>query len=114
MKFVALFFRLVKYFCFFLYELVAANIVVAKMVLSPKFYFKSAAVHYVSKMKNKAELILITNSITLTPGTLVMDADLKNGHVWVHVMSADTLERVKRNLLIFPEGKVLEAVRRHR
>ena len=71
--------RLVSYAGAFLYELILSNLQVARMVLSPRLNFQSAAIRYRSQMKTPAELVLITNSITLTPGTLVMDANLRTG-----------------------------------
>jgi len=109
MRFFKLIFRLTIYFFIFFYELIRANFQIARLVLSPKFKFKSAAVKIPSKMRNKLEMILITNSITLTPGTLVMDADLKEGHILVHVMSGESLDQIKKDLARFPEEKVLKA-----
>lgn len=107
MNLLNLIFRSVGYFFIFLYELIKANFQIAVLVLSPRFKFKSAAVRIHSKMKSNAELILITNSITLTPGTLVMDADLSSGHILVHVMSVESTDQIRRELNVFPESKVL-------
>lgn len=111
MRFATLVLRLIRYFFVFIFELIVANLQVAKIVLSPRLNFKSGAVKYKSKMKNEWELILITNSITLTPGTLVMDATLKSGEIFVHVMSGETTEHMKESLEKFPEKEVLRATR---
>jgi len=111
MKTINTLFRFIGYFFIFLYELTIANLQIAKLVLSPRLNFKSAAVKYKSKMKTPVELILITNSITLTPGTLVMDADMKTGEIWVHVMAGDNVNQICRDLNKFPENKVLWATR---
>ena len=104
-------FRVIGYFFIFLYQLTLANFQVAWLVISPSYKFKSAAIRYTSKMKNNTELIMITNSITLTPGTLVMDADLKTKEILVHVMALDSTDQIKKDLLKFPEGEVLWATR---
>ena len=111
MKYAALILRLIQYLGIFIAELLVANVQVAKAVLSPKFNFKSGAIRYKSDMKNDVELILITNSITLTPGTLVMDADVKTGEVLVHVMSGESKEEMKKGLIRFPEKPALYALR---
>ena len=111
MKYLLLVIRLVRYFFIFSYALVVANLQVAKAVLSPGFRFKSAAVRYQSKIKTPTELIFLTNSITLTPGTLVMDADLKTGVILVHVFSGESTEQIKKDLNKFPEEEVIRTLR---
>lgn len=111
MSYAQTFLRLIRYAGSFLYELAVSNWQVARMVLSPGFNFRSAAIRYRSKMKTPTEMILITNSITLTPGTLVMDANLESGEILVHVMSAESPDAVRRSLDTFPETKALRALR---
>jgi len=100
-------FRLLGYLFLFMWELIKANIQMAGLVLSPRFKFKSAAVRYKTKVKTVPEMILLANSITLTPGTLVVDANLKKGELLVHVMSADDPEQICKNIEKSLEKRVL-------
>jgi multicomponent Na+:H+ antiporter subunit E len=99
------------YLAFFLYEMVKANFQVVKAVLSPRFTFRSAAIRYKSKIKTIPELVTLTNSITLTPGTLVVDANPHNGEILIHVMSAESSEQIKDELHRSLEKKLLWAMR---
>ncbi len=103
--------RISIYLAFFLYELIKANFQVVKAVLSPRFKFRSAAIRYSSKTKTLPELIALTNSITLTPGTLVVDANPENGELLIHVMSAESSEQIKDELHRSLEKKLLWAMR---
>ena len=111
MRHVALAGRFAVYGLIFLKELLVANFQVARMVLSPRLRFKSAAISFRSGMKTNAEMVVITNSITLTPGTLVMDANARSGVILVHAMSAESEDQIKSALKSFPEEKALWAFR---
>jgi multicomponent Na+:H+ antiporter subunit E len=111
MKYVLFAVRFSIYMCFFLYEMVKANFLVVKLVLSPRVRFRSAAIRYSSQTKTMTELILLTNSITLTPGTLVMDVNPKTGEMLVHVMSGESVEQIKEDLHNSLEKRLLWAMR---
>jgi multicomponent Na+:H+ antiporter subunit E len=95
----------------FVIELIKANFQIVKLVFSPKLNFKSAAIKYKANVKTDAELILLTNSITLTPGTLVMDANLPKGEILVHVMTAESTDQIKKDLHQSLERRVLWTTR---
>ena len=106
--------RFTAYAAFFLRELVVANVQMARLVLSPGLRFHAAALRVNTRVATTAELVLVTNSITLTPGTLVMDVDLARREILVHAMSAVAVEAVRAGLADFPEGKALWAMRGER
>ena len=103
--------RLFIYGIQFTYELLVANLQIAYLVLKPNLNFKSAAITYKSNMKTIPEMIMICNSITLTPGTMVMDANLDTQEIKVHAMSVESAEQIKKDLCRFPENQVLAALR---
>jgi multicomponent Na+:H+ antiporter subunit E len=111
MKYLVQFIRLGVYGGFFLLEVFKANFLVVKLVFSPRFHFKSAAIRYQSHVKTTAELVLLANSITLTPGTLVMDADLKTGEFLIHVMSGESAEQIYISIFESLEKRLLWALR---
>jgi len=111
MKFIRFVARFSVYMVFFVYEMIKANFQVVKAVLSPRFNFRSAAIRYSSKTKTMSELVVLTNSITLTPGTLVVDANPENGEILIHVMSAESSEQIKDELHRSLEKKLLWAMR---
>lgn len=114
MKFLRLVARCSVYLVFFLYEIIKANLQVVKAVLAPRFNFRSAAIRYRSKTKTVPELIMLANSITLTPGTLVVDGNPETGELLVHVMSAESSDQIKQELHRSLEKRLLWALREER
>ena len=103
--------RLLVYGVFFLAELVKANFQVVRWVLSPRMTFHSAAIRYPSRAKTTTEILILANSITLTPGTLVVDVNPATGEMLVHAMLADDAEQVRRDLYTALERRLLWALR---
>lgn len=60
-------------FLLFLKELIVANFSVLKIVLQPKLDFQPGIFEYQTVLKKDWEITLLSNLITLTPGTLVVD-----------------------------------------
>lgn len=78
----------VLYVPFFLKELVKSNINLAKIVLSPALPVKPGIVKVRTRLKSRMGRLLLTSSITLTPGTLTVD--LIGEWIYVHWVSVDS------------------------
>jgi len=63
-------------------ELIKANIDVAKRVLNPKLPINPGIVKVPTSIKSDTGKLILANSITLTPGTISIDAD--DDSVYVH------------------------------
>lgn len=70
------------YLPIFIYKLVAANLDMAYRVLSPKLPIRPAIVKVPTKIQSEMGKLVLANSITLTPGTLSLDAE--DDHILVH------------------------------
>lgn len=70
------------YIFVFLNELVKSNFDVAKRVISPKLPINPGIVEVKTRLKSKLGRMILTNSITLTPGTLTVE--LKNDRIFIH------------------------------
>jgi len=67
-------------------ELVKANIDVAKRVLNPSLPINPGVVKVPTEVKNEYGKLILANSITLTPGTISLDADEEGVFVhWIDV-----------------------------
>lgn len=80
--------RIIKalvYFPYFLWKMVVANLQIASIVLRPALPIHPTIVRESSTLKTPEGLLLLTSSITLTPGTLSVDE--KDGYVYVHQVS---------------------------
>ncbi|MDD3803331.1 MAG: Na+/H+ antiporter subunit E [bacterium] len=84
-------FNLFAYLFFLLFEILKANIQVAKIVLSPKVNITPAIVSCETTLKSDFAKSILANSITLTPGTLTMD--IIGEKVYVHCIDIKDTSR---------------------
>ncbi|KAF2956317.1 Na+/H+ antiporter subunit E [Marinitoga sp. 38H-ov] len=80
----------------FIVEMVKANIDVAARVLNPKLPLNPGFVKIPTKLKGNVGKLTLANSITLTPGTISIDADEENIYIhWIDVKSDSPEENQK-------------------
>lgn len=72
----------------FLWELVKSSVNVAIIVLSPGRKLQPAIIAYPLDVKSDAEITLLANLITLTPGTLSIDVSEDGKTLYVHAIDA--------------------------
>ena len=90
-----LFHRLVSavlYFFKFLMEMIKANVHVAYIVIHPKVPINPGIVKIKTGLTKESAITVLTNSITLTPGTLTIDVNPEKKEIYVHwidVLSTD-------------------------
>ena len=68
----------------FLWECLKANIDVAYRVLHPDLPIRPGIVKIKTNLKSDIALTFLANSITLTPGTMCVDIDRKEGILYIH------------------------------
>jgi multicomponent Na+:H+ antiporter subunit E len=78
--------RVVGFVIFFIKELIKANIQVAFDVVTPHHYMKPGIVQIPLNAKTELEITLLSNIITLTPGTLALDVSSDKRYLYVHAM----------------------------
>lgn len=81
--------RLALYAPWLIKEIVLSNIAVAKLVWHPRMPIRPQIIRARSTQRSPVGLATFANSITLTPGTLSLDAD-EPGVIVVHALSDDT------------------------
>ncbi len=80
----------VHYIPVFLWQCLKANIDVAYRVLHPKLPIKPGIVKVKTTLRSDTGLTFLANSITLTPGTLIVDIDKDEGFLYVHWIDVKT------------------------
>jgi multicomponent Na+:H+ antiporter subunit E len=70
------------YIFIFLGELIKSNLDVALRVISPKLPINPGIVEVKTKLKSKLGRMILTNSITLTPGTFTVE--LLGDSIFIH------------------------------
>lgn len=87
---------IIQYIGVFLYELVTANIDVARRVLHPEMPIDPDVIEYEMSIENPLAVTVLANSITLTPGTLTLDHIEDRNALKVHAIDgAENPEGVK-------------------
>jgi multicomponent Na+:H+ antiporter subunit E len=80
----------VLYLLVFVQELVRANLHVARLVFSPRIDIHPGIVEIKTSLKSRTGRMVLANSITLTPGTLVVDIEGDSLFVhWIDVQTDD-------------------------
>ena len=94
----------------FLWELLVSAVRVALIVLRPdlKASLRPAIVAFPLTVKSDAEITLLANLITLTPGTLSVDVADDRSALYVHVLHLDDRDRLIADIAGGFERKVRE------
>lgn len=82
-----------KYLGVFFIELVKANIKVMLLVFSPRIDIKPGIVEIKTELKSPIGRLALANTITLTPGTLVVD--IKDDSLFIHCVNISTTDQIE-------------------
>lgn len=99
-------------FVMFLWDLAASSVAVARAVLSPRDITAPRLVTVPLRVTTGAEITLVANFISLTPGTLSIDVSPDRKTLLVHDMLAgDSSEITRQSVRDGIEARVLKATR---
>lgn len=96
---------------FFLWELVMANVRVARTVLSPGYRIRPGVVAIPLDARTDAEITLLANMITLTPGTLSIDVSADRRELYIHTLHVTSPDDVRRQIKNGFERRIMEVLR---
>ena len=100
--------RILRLILFFIYDLCVSSIRVAYDVLTPKDLSNPAILEMPLDVESDIEILLVTNLISLTPGTLSLDVTPDRKTLIVHAMFADDPDAVIASLKSGMERMVKE------
>ncbi|MEM0905931.1 MAG: Na+/H+ antiporter subunit E [Pseudomonadota bacterium] len=100
------FFGSVRLALTFLIELIKSSVNVALIVLSPGRTLRPAIIAYPLDVTTPAEITLLANLITLTPGTLSMDVSDDNKTLYVHAIDAPNPDEIIADIKHSFEGQI--------
>jgi multicomponent Na+:H+ antiporter subunit E len=92
----------------FVWELVKSSVNVAILVLSPWRELRPAIIAFPLSVKSDAEITLLANMITLTPGTLSMDVSDDRSTLFVHAIDAPDPDAVIADLKGSFEAQIMK------
>ncbi|MBO6719126.1 MAG: Na+/H+ antiporter subunit E [Rhizobiaceae bacterium] len=103
--------RVISLVALFVYELILSAWRVVVLVLSPKMNVKPGIFAYPMRVDRDAEITLLANLITLTPGTLSVDVSEDRRTLYVHAIDCSDPDKMRRDIAEGFERKILEAFR---
>jgi multicomponent Na+:H+ antiporter subunit E len=89
---------IIKLLFIFLSELVKSNIAVLKVILVPKLTIRPGIFALETELEKDWEITILSNLITLTPGTLVLEVSEDNKTLYIHAMDIDDVEQAKLDI----------------
>ena len=103
-------YRWIKLIVMFHYELIISSIGVVWDVLTPTHRARPGIVAVPLNVKGEAEVLLVTNLVSLTPGTLSLDVTEDCNTLYVHAMFADDPDKIRADIENGMEKWVREAM----
>ncbi|MCS7172010.1 MAG: Na+/H+ antiporter subunit E [Armatimonadetes bacterium] len=82
----------------FAYEVVAANLAMAALILNPRRRNRPGFVRFPLRVRRPAAITALANAITMTPGTMTVDVTPDRGALLVHVFDLEDPEAVVQRI----------------
>ncbi len=103
--------RITSLILVFLKDLIVSAFRVAVIVLSPTRRYQPGFIAFPLTTDRNAEIALLANLITLTPGTLSVDVSDDKSTLFIHCIDVPDTEALKRDIAEGFERKIMEAMR---
>jgi multicomponent Na+:H+ antiporter subunit E len=84
---------------FVLYKLVEANVVLAWEIVTPRDRIRTGVIAVPLRTQSDAAMMVVANVITLTPGTVTIEAIGSPPVLYVHVLHLHEIDEVRSDLL---------------
>jgi multicomponent Na+:H+ antiporter subunit E len=92
-------------------ELIVSALKVAWLVLQPRINIRPAIIAYPLTVTTDAQITLLANMITLTPGTLSVDVSEDRKTLYIHAIDMASKEALIGDIAAGFETKVLQVLR---
>ncbi len=102
---------LVRFVGFYVVEMVLANVRVAIDVVTPDARRQPGIVAVPLEARTDVEITVLSNLITMTPGSLSVDVSDDRSVIYVHSMFVDDPDQLRRTIKDDLERRVLELLR---
>lgn len=101
-------YAVIRLILIFARELLLSNISVLKVVLKPKLDMKPGIFAFETVLTKDWEITILSNLITLTPGTLVVEVSEDNHVLYIHAMDIDDKEEAVNSIKFTFEKAIME------
>jgi multicomponent Na+:H+ antiporter subunit E len=102
--------KLLIFILFFIWDLMKSNARVAYDVLTPRHHMRPAVSGVPLEAKTDAEITILANLLTVTPGTLSLDVSTDRSTLYIHAMYLDDEEQLRAQIKDL-ERRVIELLR---
>jgi len=103
--------KIIGFFFYFIYDMLKANFKIAYDVLTPKYFMRPGIVAFPLAAKTPFEITMLSNVISLTPGTLIIDVSEDQSILYIHVMYLKDPKEFIHNMHNGIEKRLLEILR---
>jgi multicomponent Na+:H+ antiporter subunit E len=83
---------------YYLVKLVAANLFIARDILSPRMRTNPGIIEVETGTKKDLGLLMLSHLISMTPGTLSLDIDPSRERLQIHVLYMDRKEETLKEI----------------
>lgn len=87
----------IEFIGYYLIKLIQANLFIAYDILTPKMHTKPAFMEVPVKLITDSGLLLFSNLLSMTPGTLSIDVSKDKKILYVHVLYYSTEELMQKD-----------------
>lgn len=102
--------KIFKFIAFFIYDLIKANLVVAYDVVTPTHLMRPGVIAIPLDASGDAEITILGNLISVTPGTLSLDVSSDRKVLYIHAMYMEDEAKLRADIKAL-EARVLEIMR---
>lgn len=89
---------LLAFLGYFAWQLLVANLVMAREIVTPRDRVRTGIVAVPVAACSDLVITVVANAITLTPGTLTLEARREPSTLYVHVLHLRDLDQVRRDI----------------
>ncbi|MFG1492720.1 Na+/H+ antiporter subunit E [Halobacteriovorax sp. GFR7] len=98
----------------YLWDLTLGALRVAQDVVTPKNLSTPGIIKFPLEVQSDFEIALLSNLITFSPGTMVIDLDADKSHLYIHMMFLENEEEAIQEFKEVIESRVLRILRGNR
>ncbi|MGF1477821.1 MAG: Na+/H+ antiporter subunit E [Geminicoccaceae bacterium] len=102
--------RVVRLALFFVYELIVSSLRVVWDVITPAHRSRPGIIAMPLDAKGDAEILLVANLISLTPGSLSLDVSSDRKPLYIHAMFVEDPDLLRAEMKTGLERRVIEAL----
>lgn len=99
------------FIAYFFKELFVSSLRVAHDVLTRRAYARPGVITVPMEARTDAEITLLANLVSLTPGTLSLDVSTDRSTLYVHAMFVDDADQVRAEIKDGMEARLLRLLR---